>query len=139
MWVDELIEQNMTLNVEGIYFKEEGRITVGETKNRVPKVIWITPELDALLRNMPEVGRLFTWEPDTVTHAFHRVALKAGLKCRLHDLRHTYASHKAMAGVDLYTLKELLGHKDIKATQIYAHLSAEHLKKAAGQGSVGGE
>ncbi len=62
-----------------------------------------------------------------------------GLKCRLHDLRHTYASHKAMAGVDLYTLKELLGHKDIKATQIYAHLSAEHLKKAAGEGVAGGD
>jgi integrase len=43
-----------------------------------------------------------------------------------------------MAGVDLYRLKELLGHKDIKATQIYAHLSAEHLKKAAGEGVGGG-
>jgi len=45
-----------------------------------------------------------------------------------------------MAGVDLYTLKELLlGHKDIKPTQIYAHLSAEHLKKAAGEGVAGGD
>jgi len=44
-----------------------------------------------------------------------------------------------MAGVDLYTLKELLGHKDIKATQIYAHLAAEHLKKAAGEGVAGGD
>lgn len=74
-----------------------------------------------------------------MTHSFHKTALKAGLKCRRHDLRHTYASHKAMAGVDLYTLKELLGHKDIKATQIYAHLSAEHLKKAAGAGVAGGD
>jgi len=54
-------------------------------------------------------------------------------------MRHTYSSHKAMAGVDLYTLKELLRHKDIKATQIYAQLSAEHLKKAAGEGVAGGD
>ena len=74
-----------------------------------------------------------------MTHAFHETATRAGLKCRLHDLRHIYASHKAMAGVDLYTLKELLRHKDIKATQIYAQLSAEHLKKAAGEGVAGGD
>ena len=74
-----------------------------------------------------------------MTHALHETATRAGLKCRLHDLRHSCASHKAMAGVDLYTLKELLGHKDIKATQIYAHLSAEYLKKAAGEGVAGGD
>jgi site-specific recombinase XerD len=44
-----------------------------------------------------------------------------------------------MVGVDLYTLKELLRHKDIKATQIYSHLSAEHLKKAAGEGVARGD
>ena len=35
-----------------------------------------------------------------------------------------------MKGVDLYTVKELLGHADLKSTQIYAHLSQEHLKSA---------
>ena len=74
-----------------------------------------------------------------MTHAFHETATRAGLKCRLPYLRHTYASHKAMADVDLYTLKELLRHKDIKATQIYAQLSAEHLKKAAGESVAGGD
>jgi integrase len=116
---------------------QEGRLVVGQTKNRCPKVIWITPELEVLLRSTPAVGRLFPWQADTVTHAFHRTALKAGLKCRLHDLRHTYASHKAMAGVDPWTLKELMGHKDLKSTMLYSHLSPAHLKKAAGKGSVG--
>ena len=74
-----------------------------------------------------------------MTHAFHETATRAGLKCRLHDLRHICASHKAMADVDLYPLKELLRHKDIKATQLYAQLSAEHLKKAAGEGVAGGD
>lgn len=118
---------------------QEERLTVGQTKNRAPKVIWFTPELENLLRTMPEVGRFWTWTLDHVTHHFHATAVRAGIKCRLHDLRHTYASHKAMSGVDLFTLKELLGHKDIKATQIYAHLSDAHLREASLKGIVGDE
>ncbi|MFH1595548.1 MAG: PocR ligand-binding domain-containing protein [Pseudomonadota bacterium] len=56
----------------------------------------------------------------------------AGLRVMglLHDLRHTYASYLLMSGVQLKYVKELLGHKDIKATQIYAHLDRAHLDEA---------
>ena len=47
-----------------------------------------------------------------------------------HDLRNTLASRLVMAGVDLYTVKELLGHSDFKRTMRYAHLSPGHLKSA---------
>lgn len=45
---------------------------------------------------------------------------------RFHDCRHHFASKLAMAGVDLYTIKELLGHRDFATTQRYAHLAPEH-------------
>ena len=63
---------------------------------------------------------------------WRRIRKKAGISLRFHDLRHTYASYLASSGkVDIYTLKELLGHSDIKMTQRYAHLINGALRKAA--------
>ncbi len=47
---------------------------------------------------------------------------------RFHDLRHTWASHAAMRGVDMQTIATVLGHKTIRMTQRYSHLSSAHLK-----------
>ncbi len=49
---------------------------------------------------------------------------------RLHTLRHTFASHLVMAGVDLPTVQKLMGHSSIETTMIYAHLAPDHLQGA---------
>lgn len=49
---------------------------------------------------------------------------------RFHDCRHHFASRLAMSGVDLYTIKELLGHASIEMTQRYAHLAPDKLADA---------
>jgi len=48
-------------------------------------------------------------------------------RIRFHDLRHTFASHFMMNGGNLYDLQKILGHTQFEMTQIYAHLSPDHL------------
>ena len=62
---------------------------------------------------------------------FHAALQKAGVEdFRFHDSRHTFASHLVMAGVDIKTVQELLGHATLTMTMKYTHLAPDHRARA---------
>lgn len=98
----------------------------------------LAPEAVELLRNHSrhsESEFIFckaNGEPYKYIYGGFREALKrAGIEdCTIHTLRHTVGSHLVMAGGDIATVKELLGHRNIQTTLRYAHLAQDHKRKA---------
>jgi len=89
-------------------------------QNEYKKDIWVfTTSTGSQIRHS------HTWE------RFKQACKRAELdNVTLHVLRHTFASHLVMAGVDLASISKLLGHQDISTTMIYSHLSQDHLRRA---------
>ncbi len=115
---------------------EQGFITLLDTKNHERRDVPMNETVNALLKGM-EKRALYVFcgdsgKPfDRVDPLFHNTVKKAGLKdFKFHDLRHTFASNLVMAGEDLNTVRELLGHKDLKMTLRYAHLAPGKKSKA---------
>jgi len=120
---------------------KNGFITFEETKNDEPRSVPLTGHALEMMLERSKTSRIETnlVFPSRVdpqkSFDFRRpfqMALKAAKieDFRWHDLRHCAASYLVMAGVDMRTVAEILGHKTIQMTQRYAHLSPEHLKDA---------
>jgi integrase len=75
----------------------------------------------------PKTGKPFTDIKKGFKGALRRSKIQ---DFRFHDLRHCFGSHLVMSGVDITTVKELLGHKSLKMTLRYAHLAPAHKVKA---------
>jgi len=95
--------------------------------------------LDVLLRrsNVKSIKNdyaFFSRNGKKINHHSLRKSFRIALKkarienFRFHDLRHTFATRLAQRGVDIYKIAKLLGHRDIKMTQRYAHHCPESLR-----------
>ncbi|WPL15579.1 Integrase [Thiorhodovibrio winogradskyi] len=119
---------------------KNARITLRETKNGEIRVVPLTGQALALLKDHAKIKRLDTdlvfpgqaRPPKPVQPMDFRAAWDAALKraeiqdFHFHDLRHTTASYLAMNGASLAEIAEVLGHKTLAMVKRYAHLSEAH-------------
>jgi integrase len=111
-----------------------GRLTFEFTKSKKTRTVPLDPDFYA---ELVERARLLNPE-DAVFEigykAFERIVRKLDLKLPkgqlTHVLRHSFASYFIMNGGNILTLKEILGHSDIKMTMRYAHMAPNHLDDA---------
>lgn len=112
----------------------------GQKDRLVPLSVRLLEELRAYWRQYRPADWLFPGKgarplcPASLQRLCQRVVRECGFrkKVSMHTLRHSYATHLLEAGVDLGTLQGLLGHRDLKTTVRYTHLSVQRVQQTAG-------
>ncbi len=120
----------------------ENRVaTLRRTKNGDARHVFLNEGAISALHGIPprlDSDRFFPFTGEQVTMAFRRACKRAGIPdFRFHDLRHTFASYHAMAGIQARGLQDLLGHRDGRMTTRYSHLSDVYLRSAVDQLKLG--
>ena len=112
------------------------RVVFLNTKNGEDRTVRLCDRACAVLasRGPKEKGPVFTYKGKairSVRTSFIAARKAAGLDdVRFHDLRHTFASRLVQAGVPLYDVGQLMGHKSLEMVQRYAHLAPDYQERA---------
>lgn len=117
------------------------KVTVRKAKNNEIRVIPINQTLYQELSSLSEVSNgeyVFSNENGhrfgDIKKGFSLALKRAEIEdFHFHDLRHTFGSHLVMQGIDLKTVQQVMGHKEIKTTMRYSHLSPEYVQEAIGR------
>ena len=116
-------------------------IIIRQSKGYKDRIVGLSPRILELLREYYKIynpkeylfegqkGGMYT--TSSVRSVFKNACRKAGIKkqVRVHNLRHSYATHLLESGTDLRYIQDILGHKDPKTTMIYTQVSNRHIKK----------
>ncbi len=142
-WTD-FDEENNTLYINRtIHMQKGGKIYEGEPKTGKGKRKIILPQSTADI--LKKRARISEWifpdiydptKPVKPSSAYYRMKIilkKVGLpSIRFHDLRHTFATHALVSGVDVKTLSEILGHTRPSFTlDTYTHVTSDMKKRAS--------
>ncbi len=116
----------------------DDRLMLSDSKTG-PRAVFLSVEAQAVLARQPRVGPYVFPSPTNPLACrsmelslWRKVRRTAGIAdVRLHDLRHSFASHAVMAGVPLPVVSRLLGHTHLRMTLRYAHVSDRETEAAA--------
>lgn len=104
----------------------EDAFLLEDTKNGERRMVPIHPRIQSCLRYFP-----ISIKKITIQRQFSNKSRLLGLgHLHFHDMRHSAASEMINAGVDLYTVGAVLGHKDFRSTKRYSHLATNTLAAA---------
>ncbi len=120
--------------------KAAGYLTLPKTKNGERRDIPLMGTAFTLLKSQHQLGRRSAFifsdsqgRPFSRSHIDHEFLDAVHRACvedfRFHDTRHTFASWAAMGGIEIYAISKLLGHLSIRSTEIYTHLSPNHITR----------
>jgi site-specific recombinase XerD len=119
-------------------------ITVHQGKGNRDRVVMLSPLLLDTLRQYWHHQKPKEWlfpgrNPDQpisgndIFMVFHNAVRRAGISKKVcpHSLRHSFATHLLESGTDLRTIQILLGHRSLKTTSRYLHVSQQHVRATA--------
>ncbi|RDK01608.1 tyrosine-type recombinase/integrase [Paraburkholderia lacunae] len=103
--------------------------SLADTKNGRPRIIPIHPRIAVLARRVRFTVKVKRFETEWI-----KARETAGHpETNFHDLRHGAASEMINAGIDLFTVGGVLGHKSVVSTKRYSHLATDRLADAVGR------